>query len=148
MVQNPEVMLCRGKALLSRLAPPKGRLRVVLRHTLAVAVQHAKLELRRGEALLAGLTIPRCCLRIVLWYTMAVVVQISEAVLRPSIASLRVLRDSASSLDQYLPQPDAPRPTIRSEFVRWLATDPEAATYIDPKGLRAYGITLPGRLDL
>jgi hypothetical protein len=66
----------------------------------------------------------------------------------PSEAEEKVLRDSASSLDQYLPQANAPRPTIRSEFVRWLATDPTAATYIDPKGLRAYGITLPGKLDL
>jgi hypothetical protein len=66
----------------------------------------------------------------------------------PTGAEEKVLRDSASSLDQYLPKADAPRPTIRSEFVRWLATDPEAATYIDPKGLRAYGITLPGKLDL
>jgi hypothetical protein len=66
----------------------------------------------------------------------------------PTAAEEKVLRDSASSLDQYLPKADAPRPTIRSEFVRWLATDPEAATYIDPKGLRAYGITLSGKLDL
>ena len=66
----------------------------------------------------------------------------------PTGAEEKVLRDSASSLDQYLPKADAPRPTIRSEFVRWLATDPTAATYIDPKGLRAYGITLPGKLDL
>lgn len=66
----------------------------------------------------------------------------------PTGAEEKVLRDSASSLDQYLPKADAPRPTIRSEFVRWLATDPEAATYIDPKGLRAYGITLPDKLNL
>jgi hypothetical protein len=47
-----------------------------------------------------------------------------------------------------MPAACSPRPTIRSDFVRWLATDPEAATHIDPKGLRAFGITLPDKLDL
>ena len=66
----------------------------------------------------------------------------------PTGAEEKVLRDSASSLDQDLPEADAPRPPIRPEFVRWLATDPEAATYIDPKGLRVYAATIPGKLDL
>ena len=66
----------------------------------------------------------------------------------PTGAEEKVLRDSASSLDQDLPEADAPRPPIRPEFVRWLATDSEAATHIDPKGLRAYGITLPDKLEL
>src|ERR1035437_8934679 len=60
----------------------------------------------------------------------------------------KVLRDSASSLDPDMPAANSPRPTIRSDFVRWLATDPEVATHIDPKGLRAFGITLPDKLDL
>ncbi|MFZ1087109.1 MAG: hypothetical protein WAN35_19265, partial [Terracidiphilus sp.] len=63
-------------------------------------------------------------------------------------AELRVLRDSASS--EELPEPDenAPRPVVRAEFLRWLASDPEAATLIDPHGLRVYGATIPGKLDL
>jgi hypothetical protein len=63
-------------------------------------------------------------------------------------AETKVLRDSASSED--LPDPDekAPRPEIRPEFLRWLATDPEAAPHIDPKGLRVYAATILGKLDL
>ncbi|MGP8174462.1 MAG: hypothetical protein ACLP7O_07930 [Terracidiphilus sp.] len=63
-------------------------------------------------------------------------------------AELKVLRDSASSVDPDLPTADAPRPPIRPEFVRWLATEPKTAPFIDPKGLRVFGITLPGVLDL
>jgi len=66
----------------------------------------------------------------------------------PTEAEEKVLRDSASSLDPDMPAASSPRPTIRSDFVRWLATNPEAATHIDPKGLRAFGITLPDKLDL
>jgi hypothetical protein len=66
----------------------------------------------------------------------------------PTGAEEKVLRDSASSED--LPEPDekAPRPEIRPEFLRWLATDPDAAPHIDPKGLRVYAATIPGKLDL
>jgi hypothetical protein len=63
-------------------------------------------------------------------------------------AELKVLRDSASSVDPDEPEDDTPRPPIRPEFVRWLATDPEAAPHIDPKGLRVYAATIPGKLDL
>jgi hypothetical protein len=66
----------------------------------------------------------------------------------PTEAEEKVLRDSASSLDPDMPDANSSRPTIRSDFVRWLATDPEAATHIDPKGLRAFGIVLPDKLDL
>jgi hypothetical protein len=66
----------------------------------------------------------------------------------PTEAEEKVLRDSASSLDRDMPAANSPRPTIRSDFVRWLATDPEAAAHIDPKGIRAFGITLPDKLDL
>jgi hypothetical protein len=63
-------------------------------------------------------------------------------------AENKVLHDSASSED--LPEPDekAPRPEVRADFLRWLATDPEAALNIDPKGLRVYAATIPGKLDL
>jgi hypothetical protein len=66
----------------------------------------------------------------------------------PTPAEFKVLRDSASSLDPDVPDADATRPTIRPEFVRWLATDPEAAPHIDPKGLRVDAATIPGKLDL
>lgn len=65
-----------------------------------------------------------------------------------SEAELKVLRDSASPLSPRLAGKDAPRPKIRSGFVRWLATDPEAASHIDPQGLRVFGVTLPGDLNL
>jgi hypothetical protein len=66
----------------------------------------------------------------------------------PTGAEKKVLHDSASSKD--LPEPDekAPRPEIRPEFLRWLATDPDAAPHIDPKGLRVNAATIPGKLDL
>lgn len=65
-----------------------------------------------------------------------------------SDAELKVLRDSASSGDVSEPNENAPRPEVRSELVRWLATDPETAGQIDPKGIRVYGVTLPTKLDL
>ncbi len=63
-------------------------------------------------------------------------------------AELQVLRDSASSVDPDIPDKDASRPTIRPDFLRWLATDKDAAQQIDPKGLRVYGFTIPGSLEL
>jgi hypothetical protein len=65
-----------------------------------------------------------------------------------SNAERKVLRESASSLDPEKPDPGALRPTIRPEFVRWLATDRDAAIHIDPKGVRVYGVTLLDRLEL
>src|ERR1039458_6661819 len=58
-------------------------------------------------------------------------------------AELKVLSDSAVSCDPYQPQTNAPRPEIRPELVRWLASDPEAVPFIDPKGIRVLDITLP-----
>ena len=77
-------------------------------------------------------------------------VDLAKAYFDPPLtgAEEKVLRDSASSLEPDMPTVNSPRPTIRSDFVRWLATDPEAASHIDPKGLRAFGITLPDKLDL
>jgi hypothetical protein len=65
-----------------------------------------------------------------------------------SEAELKVLHDSASSEDMPEPDEKAPRPSIRPEFVRWLATDPEAAAHIDPKGIRTLDVAIPGELDL
>jgi hypothetical protein len=77
-------------------------------------------------------------------------IELAKARFDPDLteAERKVLRDSASSED--LPDPDenAPRPEIRPAFLRWLATDPEAAPHIDPKGLRVYAANIPGALDL
>ena len=63
-------------------------------------------------------------------------------------AELRVVRESAASVDPQQPVENAPLPVVRSEFVRWLATDPDAGSNIDPKGLRVWGASLPSKLDL
>jgi len=65
-----------------------------------------------------------------------------------SKAELKVLHDSASSEDLPDPAPNAPRPVIGAEFLRWLASDPDAALQIDPKGLQVYAATIRGKLDL
>jgi len=61
---------------------------------------------------------------------------------------LKILRDSASSADPPWPDEKTPKPEIRAEFLRWLATDAEAAAHIDPRGIRVWGATVPGTLDL
>jgi hypothetical protein len=63
-------------------------------------------------------------------------------------AELKVLHDSASSEELPDPGEKVPRPVVRADFLRWLATDPEAAPHIDPKGLRVYAATIPGQLNL
>jgi hypothetical protein len=63
-------------------------------------------------------------------------------------AELKVLRNSANSEDLPIPYEKAPRPEVRASFLRWLATDPEAAPHIDPEGLRVFAATIPGELDL
>jgi hypothetical protein len=60
----------------------------------------------------------------------------------------QVLAHSASSADLAIPTEDVPRPPIRPEFIRWLATDPDAAHFIDAKGIRIWSVTVPGRVDL
>lgn len=62
-------------------------------------------------------------------------------------AELKVMRESAASIDPPEPVTGSPRPVVRSEFVRWLATDPDAASNIDPKGLRIWGASLPCKID-
>jgi hypothetical protein len=69
-----------------------------------------------------------------------------------SEAELNLLRDSASSgvpirglmglRSNRIP------PKIRPELVRWLASDRKAARFLDPNGIRVYGVTLPRDLDL
>ncbi len=82
VVQNPEVMLCRGKTLFSRLAQPKGRLRVVSFHTPALVAGKPQVELRLGVTLLSRLAPPKRRLRVVLRHTLAVAVQHAKLELR------------------------------------------------------------------
>ena len=63
-------------------------------------------------------------------------------------AELKVLRDSTSSEDLPIPGKRTQRPEVRADFIRWLATDPEATSYIDPKGIQIICVSLPGKLDL
>lgn len=65
-----------------------------------------------------------------------------------SEAELKVLRHSASSDDLSDPGENAARPEVRAEFLRWLASDLEAALHIDPRGLRVHTATIPGDLNL
>jgi hypothetical protein len=62
-------------------------------------------------------------------------------------AELTIMRESAASVDPPQRVMGAKRPEVRSEFVRWLATDPKAVSNIDPKGLRVWGASLQGKLD-
>jgi sRNA-binding regulator protein Hfq len=69
-----------------------------------------------------------------------------DAVLTQSEA--HVLMHSAAAYA--LPEPSAaePRPPVRPEFLRWLMTDPGAARFIDPKGIRVWSMSIPAPLDL
>lgn len=60
----------------------------------------------------------------------------------------RVLMHSAAAY--HLPEPPQaePRPSVRSELLRWLMTDSEAANFNDPKGIRIWSVTIPSSLDL
>src|SRR5580658_1660073 len=63
-------------------------------------------------------------------------------------AEIKILRDSAKSLDAEASESDSPRPVIRPEFLRWFVTDPEASLLIDPRGFRVFAVTIPGDLEL
>jgi len=60
----------------------------------------------------------------------------------------RILMHSAAAY--FLPEPSETEshPEVRSEFLRWLMTDAEAARFIDPKGVRIWSVTIPAPLDL
>jgi hypothetical protein len=60
----------------------------------------------------------------------------------------QVLMHSAAAYDLPKPSDEEPRPPVRSAFLRWLATNPDAAKFIDPKGVRIWSISIPDRLDL
>jgi len=61
---------------------------------------------------------------------------------------LQVLAHSASGAELEVADDTTPRPAVRPDFIRWLATDPEAAPYIDSRGIRLWSVTIPGKLDL
>jgi hypothetical protein len=63
-------------------------------------------------------------------------------------SELQVLAHSASGAELDVADDTTPRPAIRPDFIRWLATDPEAAPYIDSRGIRLWSVTIPGKLDL
>jgi hypothetical protein len=52
-------------------------------------------------------------------------------------SELRVLIHSAGSFEPGFPPEGTPQPEVRSEFIRWLATDPEATALIDPRLITA-----------
>ena len=52
-----------------------------------------------------------------------------------SQSEARVLAHSASAIDLPVPDNSESRPQVRATFLRWFATDPAAATLVDPKNL-------------
>jgi hypothetical protein len=64
-----------------------------------------------------------------------------------SPAEINVLRFSAATEDQ-APPPSQDRPEVRAAFLRWLATDGQAASHIDSLGLRVANATIPSALNL
>ncbi len=65
-----------------------------------------------------------------------------------SDAELGILTDSAASSDPVYADSGAPKPEVRAGLIRWILTDPGAASYLDAKGLRARCVTVTGDLDL
>jgi hypothetical protein len=61
---------------------------------------------------------------------------------------VRVLIHSAVARHLDEPSETEPRPPVRSEPLRWLMTDHEAAKFIDPKGIRIWSVSIPTPLDL
>jgi hypothetical protein len=62
-------------------------------------------------------------------------------------AEEKLLRDSARAVSDR-PGPDEPRQSVRSELVRWLLTDREAAEFIDARGVWVSSVTFNTKLDL
>jgi hypothetical protein len=61
---------------------------------------------------------------------------------------LKILHESASSDELQIPDDPKSRSQVRPEFLRWLATDTDAAESIDPRGIRIVSATIAGALDL
>src|SRR3984885_8232056 len=60
----------------------------------------------------------------------------------------QVLVHSAAGYPLPPPSDTAPRLPVRSEFLRWLLTDAEAAQNVDPKGVRIWSALVSDPLDL
>ncbi len=60
----------------------------------------------------------------------------------------RVLVHSVAGYPLPTPSDAEPRLPVRSEFLRWLLTDLEAAQYVDPKGIRIWSALVSDPLDL
>jgi len=60
----------------------------------------------------------------------------------------RVLMHSAAAYPLPVPSDAEPRPPVQPDFLRWLLTDPDAAKFIDPKGIRIWSVSIPTPLDL
>lgn len=60
----------------------------------------------------------------------------------------RVLMHSSAAYPLPEPSEDEARPAVRPELLRWLMTDPDAAKFIDPKGIRIWSVSIPSPLDL
>jgi hypothetical protein len=60
----------------------------------------------------------------------------------------RVLVHSVAGYPLPTPPDAEPRLPVRSEFIRWLLTDLEAAKYVDPKGIRIWSALVADPLDL
>lgn len=59
--------------------------------------------------------------------------ELARGKFKPEIseAEIKVLQDSASSLDVDDPGEDVARPEVRADFLRWLVTDAEAVKWLD-----------------
>ena len=60
----------------------------------------------------------------------------------------RVLVHSSAGYPLPTPSDTDPRLPVRSEFLRWLLTDVEAAKHVDPKGVRIWSALVSDPLDL
>lgn len=61
----------------------------------------------------------------------------------------RAVMRMSTSIDTRDPRADpGKRPDVHADFLRWLATDRDAVTYLDPGGIRVYNATISGDLDL
>ncbi len=76
--------------------------------------------------------------------------ELARAQFDPNIteAEARVLVHSAAGYPLPTPPATGPHFSVRSEFLRWLLTDTEAAKHVDSKGVRIWSVHVPEPLDL
>lgn len=71
--------------------------------------------------------------------------QFDQSITEPEV---QVLVHSAAGYPLPIPSETDPRLPVRSEFLRWLLTDAEAAKHVDPKGVRIWSALVSDPLDL